>query len=605
MQTERFLKKRKKELSTIFDKKQITTIWRKIVRSQLRNLDIKDLFDHYDFNYNIDERSITIRNEILSGQYKISQSLIYKIEKKLGICRHLIIPQPSDALVLQVLVENISDKILENQPSSNAFYSRDKHNTPRAYQTDDDYGFSWRKQWKELQKKIYKFNEDKELLTVTDISNFYDSIDIKELRKVFSTYGKIDEVITDLLFKIIEEISWKPDYLPYSGRGLPTTNIEAIRLLAHSFLFEIDEIIMQQSDNCFTRWMDDIVIGTNTKREAVEILSSTSDMLKSRGLALNLSKTKIYDSDTAYYHFQIENNKFLDSFENLNLENENLKEIEKELMKKFIIHFKSQDAKYWDKVSKRYITAFSKIKSYKLLKDISNIYTEHPILRINLLLYLLKLGYNEKTSVRIIEIINNIDVFDDISLYQICLLVTQWEIPINDKSTIFLNEFEKLITKHSFKRKHPSDFYCILWFKAKYNHPEDLLNFINQYKNIWQVDSFLRRQVTAILSRLLIINNKKVEDLLYSQISSGIISTSTLANQIFQFASYEKLDGKLSFYLFPKNVQRPYPLSKFLVLCSVLNSENIRINANVKSKILEHIKDPYYLKWLDAQYNIK
>jgi hypothetical protein len=32
------------------------------------------------------------------------------------------------------------------------------------------------------------------------------------------------EVITDLLFNTIEQISWVPDYLPYSRRGLPTTN---------------------------------------------------------------------------------------------------------------------------------------------------------------------------------------------------------------------------------------------------------------------------------------------------------------------------------------------------------------------------------------------
>lgn len=119
MQTERFKRLRKAALSKIFEKKAITVVWRKIVKDQLRSLDLKDLYDHYDFNYNIEERAVAIRSEILNGTYKVSQPLIYRIEKKFGICRHLVIPQPIDALVLQTLIENISEKILANQPMGN------------------------------------------------------------------------------------------------------------------------------------------------------------------------------------------------------------------------------------------------------------------------------------------------------------------------------------------------------------------------------------------------------------------------------------------------------------------------------------------------------
>src|SRR5690606_3109645 len=119
MQTERFNRLRRDKLSHIFVNKRIRDVWRKIVKEQLRNLDLKDLYDYYDFNYNIEERAKTIRNEILAGTYQVSKPLIYRIEKKFGICRHLIIPQPGDALVLQVLVESVAEEILKNQPSTN------------------------------------------------------------------------------------------------------------------------------------------------------------------------------------------------------------------------------------------------------------------------------------------------------------------------------------------------------------------------------------------------------------------------------------------------------------------------------------------------------
>lgn len=424
MQTERFDKLRRSELSNIFEKKQITDVWRKIVKGQLRNLDIKDLFDHYDFNYNIEERATSIRNDILNGSYKVSQAMTYRIEKKLGVCRHLVAPQPTDALVFQVLVEHIAKSVLDNQPSENSFYSRDKHNVSKPHDVEE-YGLTLRAHWKKMQSKIYNFNEEKELIIVTDLSNYYDSIDIRELRKVFTSLSKISEVIIDLVFRIIEEISWKPDYLPYSGRGLPTTNIEGIRLLAHSFLFEIDDVIKQKTNNSFTRWMDDIVIGVDSKKQAIEIISSISDMLKTRGLALNLSKTNIYNDTNGFYHFQIKENRYIDSIENTKITDPDYKAISSELYKRFKQHFKDQGAKYWDKIAKRYITTFGRLNSEKLLNDLPKIYIDYPGLRQNLIYYLSKVGYKKKSAENILNIVKNIDVFDDISLYQLCFLVTE------------------------------------------------------------------------------------------------------------------------------------------------------------------------------------
>ena len=603
MHTDRFRKLRKDALSNLFDKKEVSSIWRKIVRGQLRSLDFKDLFDHYDFNYNIEERAVAIRNEILNGTYRVSLPLIYKLEKKYGVCRHIVIPQPIDALVLQVLVEHVAEQIVDHQPSENAFYSRDKHNVGKPHEAAE-YGLSFRRQWKKLQKEIYTFNDEKELLVVTDLSNYYDSISIDQLKKVFLGYVDNNEVLVDVLFRVIEEISWKPDYVPYSGRGLPTSNLEAIRLLAHSFLFEIDDVLKQRTNNSFTRWMDDIVIGVNDRKNAIEIINSVSDMLKSRGLALNLSKTAIYNSKEAHYHFQIEENKYLDSLENIKKGDPNYNAVTTELKKKFKNHFKDRNPKYWDKIAKRYITAFGRMESLKLLTEISDVYLRFPGLRPNLLMYLSKIGYKKRASQKVEEILSGIDIFDDISVYQICYLVTAWEVPNNDEAKEFLGRINYQLVNASFKNKNPADFYSVLWFKAKYDHHENLLEFIVKYQNIWKTDSFLRRQVTAVMARLLITNSKDVEKLLYTQISSGITNTVSLANQIQMFSQKGKIDRKLRPYLFPKKVQRPYPLQKFLVLCSVLNSEAIRTDEDVKEKVLEHIKDPYYLKWLDSQYNI-
>ena len=606
MLTERFNKLRKKELDKVFGKLEIINTWRKVVKNQLRKLDIQDLYDFYDFNYNIDERALALRTEILNGSYQVIKPLIYRLEKKLGICRHIVIPQPQDALVLQVITEQLNSEIISKMPSENSFYSQDKHNMRYPHNLETEYGVRWQKQWKKLQKLIYQFNESKELLVVTDLSNYYDSIDISVLRNQISNIVDDKEVLLDLLFKIIENISWNPDYLKYTGRGLPTSNLEGVRLLAHSFLFEFDAILKEKTNNSFTRWMDDVIIGVNSRQEAIEMLSSSSDVLKSRGLALNIAKTDIYNSEKAEFHFQIAQNNYLDSIDySLKPRTKDYNTKTSELKKEFRKHLKNTKAKYSEKITKRYVTAFGKFKSEKLLSEVALLYNERPGIRGNLLIYLSELGYKKKTSEAVIKIIKNLNVYDDISLFQVCKLVTDWNIPDNESSLEFLKTFEKEIKTISQRRKNPFDFYCLIWFKSKYEHPDALLRFITDYENIWKSEPFLRRQVTANLSRAYITNPTKVKTILKQQISTGIPQIVSISSQLISFSGFENLPSKIHMYLFPTHKQKRYPLSKFIVLCSLLNSEKIRTNESIKLKVKEYIIDDYQKKWIEAQYNIR
>lgn len=605
MLTDRFHQIRKEELEDLFSKKNISVVWRKIVRDQLRRVDILDSFDYYDFNYNIDERAQLLRTVILNGNYQPSQPLIYRIEKKFGICRHLVIPHPLDALVLQVITENISKQTLDNQPSENAYYSRDKHNFRKPHEIDE-YGFHWRKLWKKMQKQIYQFKEEKELIIVTDLSNYYDSIYMPELRKVISGFIDKKESVLDILFKILEKISWLPDYLPYSGRGLPTTNLEGVRLLAHSFVFEIDEVLKNKSNESFTRWMDDIIIGVNTRDEAVNVLSSTSDMLKSRGLALNLKKTNIYSSKEAEFHFMIDENQYLDNIDfDYHIKN-GIRKISNELSSRLTKHLKNNlEAKYSEKITKRYITSFAKLQSKQLLKRVPTLFNEFPGVRQNLLYYLSALGYSKRTAEIVLGVLDKLKLHDDISLFNVCKLVTDWEVPCTKEAETFVEIFINKVKSFSIKRKKPFDFYCLVWVKTKYEHPDELIKFIDDYDYIWKTHPFLRRQVTSIMGRLLNYRKDRITKFLQSQIATSESQVVSVANTILIFSELKVIEQKVKMYLFPQTKYKIYPYQKFLVLCSFLNSETFRQDDDIKKKILENITDPFYLKWLDYQYNIK
>lgn len=604
MITDRF-ELRKADLDEAFSKLNISKTWRQVVRNQLRNVDILDIYDYYDFNYNIDSRALLLRSDILTGNYRSSKPLIYRIEKKLGICRHLIIPQPTEALVLQVITNTISKEILREQPSTNSYYSRDKHFVKKPHEIDE-YGFDWRKLWKKMQKEIYRFSDEKELIIVTDLSNYYDSIYIPELRKIITGYVSNKETLLDILFSIIERNSWLPDYLPYTGRGLPTSNLEGIRLLAHSFLFEFDAIIKKKSGNSFTRWMDDVVIGVNTREEAVGVLSSSSDVLKSRGLALNLKKTSILSAEQAEFHFLIDENKYLDALDFEFHKSKGISKISSELISRFRKHLRNNsEAKYFEKISKRYITAFGKLNSKRILNLVPDLFNENPGIRTNLLIYLGQLGFNSRTAEIVIKIFDNLKLHDDISLFQVSKLITDWKIPLNESGDEFINVALKKIRQFSEKRKQIFDFYCLLWVMSKYSHPKKLLEFIERYKGIWNSHPFLRRQVTSIMARLLNFNEYKVRKFLDNQISTAEQQVVSSANNILNISHIDKIEGKVKMYLFPKNKYKTYPLSKFLVLCTFLNSEIYRNDGHMKEMIRFHIDDPYYRKWIEFQYEIR
>lgn len=605
MLTDRFHQLRKQELDKVFSKLNIIKIWRKVVRNQLRTVDILDIYDYYDFNYNIDSRALLLRSDILSGNYSSSKPLIYRMEKKLGICRHLIIPQPTDALILQIITDKISPEILSNQPSKNSYYSRDKHFVIKPHEIDE-YGFDWRELWKKMQKKIYKFSEQKELIIVTDLSNYYDSIFIPELRKLTTGYIKNNEALLDILFGIIERNSWLPDYLPYTGRGLPTSNLEGIRLMAHSFLFEFDEIIKKKSNDSFTRWMDDVVIAVDSREEAVNVLSSSSDVLKSRGLALNLTKTNIYTAEEAEFHFLIDENRYLDSIDFDYYLDHGIKDISNELVKRFKKHLKTNiNAKYYEKITKRYVTAFTKINSKRILRDVPSLYNENPAIRSNLLYYLSTLGFDKRTADVVLKIFDELKLHDDISLFSICKLITDWDIPLTKEGDEFIDEAIKKIKSFSIERKQIFDFYCLLWIRTKYDHPEDLYKFIFDYKGIWNSHPFLRRQVTSIMGRLYLYKEDKVRKFLDNQISTAEQQVVSTANNLINLKNLDIIEGKVKMYLFPQNKYKTYPLQKFLVLCSFLNSDTYRVDKDINDKIKYHIDDPYYRKWLELQYNIK
>ena len=130
-------------------------------------------------------------------------------------------------------------------------------------------------------------------MIVSDIVNYYDSVSYDHLRNILADLSLAREHALDLLIYTLSCMLWQPDYMPRVPVGLPQSNLDAPRLLAHCFLFEIDESLSNMKNVDFARYMDDIDVGVDSIPEARVVICDLDLSLQTRQIRLNSGKTKI------------------------------------------------------------------------------------------------------------------------------------------------------------------------------------------------------------------------------------------------------------------------------------------------------------------------
>ena len=166
--------------------------------------------------------------------------------------------------------------------------------------------------WLNFQRELFSFSKDRPFVVVTDIANYYDLISYVHLRNVIAAIAGVDECVLDMLIYVLSSLLWQPDYMPSIEIGLPQINLDAPRLLAHCFLYELDAFLASDASRDFVRYMDDINIGVDTLADAKRVLKSVDLVLQTRQIRLNSGKTLILKQAEAIRHFRVIENARLD-----------------------------------------------------------------------------------------------------------------------------------------------------------------------------------------------------------------------------------------------------------------------------------------------------
>jgi len=436
-------------------------------------------------------------------------------------------------------------------------------------------------------------------VVVADIANYFDCIPLTSLRNTIASLGNFSENILNLLFYLLEEFSWRPYYMPHGGVGLPKMNFDAPRLLAHAYLFKIDEELDKATNGDFVRWMDDVDAGVNSLIEGKRLLRDLDNVLGSQGLRLNTSKSKILSGKEAIAHFWVQENRALTIIENSIKHGSGSTATQKKqiniLKKRFTKYHRKPKKGHCDQVLKRYFTLFGRIGDPYLEKHIHPLLEEHPNLRGSAFNYLARLGPTRKRLSMIEEFVVSGHCEDEVSLFEAVRCIIAWETPATDKLVSQIVTFaQKVVNKNN--SYLPSGVIAAVWLLAKYGSRSELTNLINSSKDMWKKSPWTARQIAGITPLLDIDCSDICETITQNglgqalQIIEHIASVKRLHNLGNQLNSYLKHQPSSGF---------PYPLPKVIIAVALLKGQLDRQQKiNLHNELLTIITDRRYIKMI-------
>jgi len=537
----------------------LSSAWKDTVRHGLRNQDVYDLHDYLDIHKNIGSICKKIKSDVLSENYRTKEPLVISKEKGNGISRRVVVPSARDSILMQTIVNGIEDKVIDEEPTDSAYYSR-SHAPPKSFRdVDETFPYAWWNLWPQYQKRIWKFTDEYKYLVVADVSKYFDSIPLDTLKTKLLSIGSFDEEKIDLLFFILRDFVWQPEYVPYHGVGLPQINFDAPRLLSHCYLFDIDEYIEEKNSGDFVRWMDDMNFGVESIEKGKHMLKNIDLKLAGKGLRINSGKTKILEPREAVKELRINDNRYLNLIQNW--QRQSLSDNRAKWLsysKKFFDNFYDGE-RYgrWEKVIKRFFTIFKDFDSEYLERVVPDVLIEHPGVRDSVFRYYGSIGYTTNRFEQIATFVKSGHCVDDVSLFKSLHLISEWSIPYNSpyrKQSISL--VDSLWNRHKSVPLVAGGLRVI----GKYGNHQQLWDLVSKTKRTWRASEWGARQIAGISPFLdSSLTNSIRKDLR----SEGLLEGLRVLSHVGELKSWNSLDAQMKAYLTSDN--KYYPLEKVIL----------------------------------------
>ena len=571
-------------------------------RAAVQRQPITDPLENLDFHTRIDAICTAIELEVLSATYIPNPPIRFLSEKSKGLCRQLVIPSVKDALVLQTLSDSLWAEIRTKAPTKKSFYAPGDHQFSKVIKGhSSEYGSL--NAWLAFQEKIFGFAKAKKYVIVSDIANYYDSVSYDHLRNILADLSLAREHALDLLIYTLSCMLWQPDYMPRVPVGLPQSNLDAPRLLAHCFLFEIDELLSNMKNVDFARYMDDIDVGVDSIPEARVVIRDLDLSLQTRQIRLNSGKTRFLTEKEAREHFKIRENMLIDKLaERIDAKLSAKKPLDKERRQvELAIRGGLRRGTFLvgngDKIFKRLVNLARQLRANLSDETFLTLLRDWPALRPAALSWL---QHSAKLAEKlpILSSLTNENAFvDDAAKIDIAVTLVSARLPIEK----FVEDHIRNILE-SLDQKSAWDFYAKGWILSKYGTVDELMAFVETSVSLWVAQEHLSRLVAGLFPRFVgTSHHAKFEAIIRR--AGNAWSMSVLQFHL-DLASGTKGYTGIKNFVLAKNTSLPNWIShsKFLILLSLLNNPDLAPTAIATlTKVHRRaLTDAYYARLVSA-----
>ncbi|RQG87025.1 hypothetical protein EA462_15395 [Natrarchaeobius halalkaliphilus] len=271
----------------------------------------KDLNDHMNsftdspyvidiLDRNTDEWIEELRNALNNGEYEPKSVRIVNVPKNNYHLRPASVLHPKDIVVYSSYILEVYSKIKDEMQ-----WSGNRCRYSHILLDDKSKSNRWQKfekgHWRDLQQQKITHAENSSYVLETDVSGYYENIDIERLISIFRQFTERTE-IAHCLWDILQP--WAEP----RKRGIPQ-GYGASDILAEIYLDGIDRRL---SNSGFThvRYNDDFTVFCGSHDSAIQAQNLLERLFRSRGLNMKTGKTRIRTAEDAIEAYNEPESKF-------------------------------------------------------------------------------------------------------------------------------------------------------------------------------------------------------------------------------------------------------------------------------------------------------
>jgi hypothetical protein len=302
-----------------------------------------------------------------------------------------------------------------------------------------------------------------------------------------------------MLIYVLSDLLWQPDYTPRIEVGLPQINMDAPRLLAHCFLYELDSFLASDASRDFVRYMDDIDIGVDSIVEAKKVLRSVDLVLQTKQVRLNSGKTTILSRSDAVKHFRVFENARLDTVKSsINYQIKNnipLDRARKLISLRIGREFKKKsfDTGNGEKILKRWLGLASLTKARISPKILEQLIKLRPSVRDNVYVLVRSQPLLPSVADALARSASSGLLVDDAAMVEMSNHLVETLV-----KTINCDVYIRKVID-SYDQKSYYGLHSKLWLQSKYGSTAELLKTLQDTENLWVPHDRLGRLAASFL----------------------------------------------------------------------------------------------------------